>query len=918
MSLVQFLIQRTKPLSSTYTWRPLLYRTSIPTASFSTVRSASTQLFQCSPYTSPQRRLAATSAAATPPSEEMNISGMAHLQIICSTPDTAPAAFLFTGQRRYLFNCGEGTQRFCSEHKIRLANVTDVFLTQSTWECMGGLPGMLITLTDSTEAQPQLHGPPELANLMAGMRTFMPPNRFSHNGVQYYREDEFSFNDGLLEMRGYVIRNERGQRAKELGIVEMPDDEPSQLSDARQILAEKAQKVKQMAAERHDQQQKKPKQAKLEQVEGGVETSKPKSTASGSAAQSVTDLEDSTPGRRMLEKLTRSASPSPPGSPSGRISPPRPQFTLPSEKKVEIEQELALGTTTCFVGKLIPDRYGKFDPKKAKALGIPPQGYWGKLSKGIAVEYNGRVIQPEEVVQPLEPLPHFAIVHVPEESFIEPLLARKELFDHFQGLGGANSCVVHFTSESVYNSPRYKDVLDQFGDGVIHSLVDSNKGTSSSFLASDTMTDLLTTLDAEAFQRARVVPSVEQQTTTLPVVSYPNSKVMVGEPLARFHLIHRRDSQFLDTTTSFSNNIRETLVPSTALQAKTQQVRTKLQAMESMLPPGQTTMPASRQAALSQRYLHFLGTASALPCSLRNVTGACLTQGIAVDATGTPLVHPDATSILLDCGEGTYGQLQRKFGSAIDDVMCSLRMIYVSHMHADHHLGLTQILSCRNEAWSRRHPDKPLPHLVVVAPRDLWYLSRFTRFLTRDDSTMIDSRYLRRGTKFPPTLNKSVIDAFDSAMDALDLKNMMCPRVDHCPGATGLVLEWRDGFRFALSGDTRPCAEFALAGKNANVVVHEATFEDALKEHAVVKKHSTTGEAVQLALRMNAGVVVLTHFSQRYPCIPVVDEAFNQQTTFAFDLMSIPLHRAQRLPHLTPALEELIEVVRQKSGSTDE
>lgn len=42
-------------------------------------------------------------------------------------------------------------------------------------------------------------------------------------------------------------------------------------------------------------------------------------------------------------------------------------------------------------------------------------------------------------------------------------------------------------------------------------------------------------------------------------------------------------------------------------------------------------------------------------------------------------------SLLLDCGEGTFGQLCRHYGDAVDDVLSKISTIFVSHLHADHH-----------------------------------------------------------------------------------------------------------------------------------------------------------------------------------------------------------------------------------------
>jgi ribonuclease Z len=56
------------------------------------------------------------------------------------------------------------------------------------------------------------------------------------------------------------------------------------------------------------------------------------------------------------------------------------------------------------------------------------------------------------------------------------------------------------------------------------------------------------------------------------------------------------------------------------------------------------------------------------------------------------------------------------------------------------------------------------------------------------------------------------------------------------------------------------------------VLIHEATFDDELKGDALAKKHSTTSEALDIGARMGAKAVVLTHFSQRYQKIPVLQQ----------------------------------------------
>lgn len=78
-----------------------------------------------------------------------------------------------------------------------------------------------------------------------------------------------------------------------------------------------------------------------------------------------------------------------------------------------------------------------------------------------------------------------------------------------------------------------------------------------------------------------------------------------------------------------------------------------------------------------------LGTGSAIPSKYRNVSS-------------THLNIPGLGGILLDAGEGTLGQLRRRFGpDNMRRIYEELRMVFISHMHADHHLGLQSILEDR-------------------------------------------------------------------------------------------------------------------------------------------------------------------------------------------------------------------------------
>jgi len=105
--------------------------------------------------------------------------------------------------------------------------------------------------------------------------------------------------------------------------------------------------------------------------------------------------------------------------------------------------------------------------------------------------------------------------------------------------------------------------------------------------------------------------------------------------------------------------------------------------------------------------LVFLGTSSSIPTDIRNVTGiyfnpnpsghfpSC-TTGLSLRLLGY------CTGIILDCGEGSYGQLTRMYGeTGAKKKVQNLGCIWISHDHADHHFGLLRILEVFAEEWVR-------------------------------------------------------------------------------------------------------------------------------------------------------------------------------------------------------------------------
>ncbi len=148
------------------------------------------------------------------------------------------------------------------------------------------------------------------------------------------------------------------------------------------------------------------------------------------------------------------------------------------------------------------------------------------------------------------------------------------------------------------------------------------------------------------------------------------------------------------------------------------------------------------------------------------------------------------------------------------------------------------------------------------------------------------------------------------------LESLRAVPVNHCYDAYGLVMLHTDGWKLVYSGDTRPCRALQEAGRECTLLIHEATFEPELVDHAKAKKHSTTEEALQVAASMCAYRTVLTHFSQRYSKVPVELQKGHRANSamIAFDGMSIPL---TLLPDLSQLAEGVALVFAEEESVTD-
>lgn len=295
-------------------------------------------------------------------------------------------------------------------------------------------------------------------------------------------------------------------------------------------------------------------------------------------------------------------------------------------------------------------------------------------------------------------------------------------------------------------------------------------------------------------------------------------------------------------------------------------LRARLGGKESSPPPAPT--PQTKPT------LTFLGTGSAEPSPHRG-------------ASGVHVALPSGAGLLLDAGEGTVGALRRALGSsAADESLRRLALLWLSHRHADHVLGATGVL----EARARLGASSPL---TVLAPTGvLTWLKTAAAVAAIDPSTFTPAP--AAGLYAPSSPASAAVDA---ALAGDGVRVTLVPAA-HCRDAHSAVLR-SASWSLAHSGDTAPTPALATAARCVDAIIHEATFADCEADHAARKRHATTGGALGVAAAANAGVTLLTHFSQRYPGLPP-DAAADPQRMLsaravaAFDGMRLSLNDCDR------------------------
>ncbi|XP_074285596.1 tRNAse Z TRZ4, mitochondrial-like isoform X2 [Silene latifolia] len=761
------------------------------------------------------------------------------------TQDTCPSVLLFFDKQRFIFNAGEGLQRYCTEHKIKLSKIDHIFLSRVCSETAGGLPGLLLTMSGIGDRGMcvKMWGPPGLNDLANAMNTFVPSAAMVHT--------------------------------KSFGPTPQPDGltipDPLKFSGPFDLIDDEVVKI---------------------------------------SAILLSPNENNGPA---------------------------------------FHRDISV----IYVCEL-PQIPGKFHPEKAKALGLKPGPKYRKLQNDESVELDDNkniVVHPRDVMDPPTPGPIVLLVDCPTTSHFQSLLSAdtlniyyKDYLDNTSKTYKEVNCVIHLSPSSVSNNSDYQKWMKRFGNAQ-HIMVghESKNAKIPVLKASSRISARLNYLCPWLFPASGFLSHHVDNCSLHSNSSTEGAPVAItAENLLKFNLRPHANLGLDRSSIPIATGPAEI---KDELRAEIPEIVDAVQQVKQLWDHHRS---CSENISREDMEIVLLGTGSSQPSKYRNVSSIFIN----LFSKG---------GLLLDCGEGTLGQLKRRFGvKEADNVVKNLSCIWISHIHADHHTGLSRILALRRDL------QKDVPHepLLVIGPGQLLrFLDAYQR-LEELDIQFLDCKFTTRASwdsfekshshcdQSSPSNSESSIGStlvakgspsfcqkpdslvgnglVDQRLNTLrkvlqkaGLETLISFPVDHfweapggSPQAFGVSLTSQrsnnvsevgvgPGWKIVYSGDTRPCPRLIEEAQGATVLIHEATFEDEMVGEAIAKKHSTTKEAIDVGEKAGVYRIILTHFSQRYPKIPVFGDSHMHNTCIGFDLMTINAADLHVFPQVLPHLKLL-------------
>ncbi|KAI5965447.1 hypothetical protein KGF57_000713 [Candida theae] len=804
-----------------------------------------------------------------PPTQHTPFPGMFKFTTIAHKTNDAsqPLIALTTRQgNRYLFGkIPEGTQRIINaigSNEVRFPKLQTIFLTGTifTWGDIGGLPGLFLTISDATKKGIRVVGE-------CGLLSYI---------VATWRQ--FVFRLGI-----------------DLEIVDV-DHDPDAVVKNDEIVV-RAIKIQ-------------PKSATATSLE---ETSALAKSTSSKALTQIRKL-----ASLMFPLDTSEVNSRDPNSyksdPSSKDI--HTHVQLPPASQLIKKRQDSLSYCIEFVP--IP---GKFDARKAKELGLKPGPIFKELVAGNSVVNEaGDTILPSQVVGPDRVLPKVLVIDIPSKEYYEPTVESKE-WHRIEKVG----LVYHFIGDDVtFDMTQYQTFLDKFPPDCKHLI--SHRSITNNIIINEKF----------ALGHLKLMQIMPENFQLM------NSDEFrpLSDKESNVNRLHALQYMGIDDTGVYCDNTN--ILRSSNESLYREMVQQEAQDA-SPSPPLLPLPPPVKFDSLKSRFdLNLNKTADndTKPTNLKNLVHICtlgtgsalpsISRNVLSNLIRIPYQHSDGSityrSIILDAGENTIGSMLRNFGQdgGLDmrQIFSELSLIHLSHLHADHHLGMISMINKWFELNSR-DTDKRLylvvPWQFITFVHD-WYslesqynpsvdLSRLCMFSNEDflqgggesngggsgnDGGRLpeyekltigefeqayDCGDIHRPIAKAPLLpvNTAVIDEM---YDALGIESISTVRALHCAWSYSTAFKFRlnsnssnttsdnkvapQFFKIAFSGDTRPNPKFCSMAHKSDLLIHEASLDSFWIDEAIAKKHTAMVEAVAVCHLMQCPNLLLTHFSSRY------------------------------------------------------
>lgn len=281
-----------------------------------------------------------------------------------------------------------------------------------------------------------------------------------------------------------------------------------------------------------------------------------------------------------------------------------------------------------------------------------------------------------------------------------------------------------------------------------------------------------------------------------------------------------------------------------------------------------------------------LGNNSAVPAFDRHPTSQVVTH--------------DGTNYLVDCGEGTQIQLIKyKIRRS------KISHIFISHLHGDHYFGLPGLLNSfsllSHQQELHVYGPAPLKEIIdlqlkvadttLCYPLHIHHIGGPATLVDNDKITVrcfpTNHRIECYGFSFtekkqPRKLNPEQAKAFDIPASFYErLKNgENYTRKDGTVVLNDQVTEPAEpGKRYAFCADTRYEEALLPHISGFDMIYHETTYLDNLRERAESRFHSTTRQAATLAKKAGVKKLLIGHFSSKYDTL----EEFETESREVFE-----------------------------------